>query len=75
MLCILLFLAACSQEHSHDDLSQRVVQLEKKIAMQELTLQKIRSTEVLKKKISPLCISEQTDVYVISKKKFDKFGL
>jgi len=66
---------ACSQEHSHEEMTQRVAYLEQKVLSQEKKIQQLMSFEIQKKKSSPLCINEQPDVYILFKSKFEDFIL
>ena len=74
MIALFLMLA-CSQEHTHEELVQKVEQLEQKVLSQEKKIQKLLSVEVQKKKVAPLCVNEQPDVYVLMKNKFETLVL
>ena len=72
-MVVFLWMMGCSQDHTHDELVQKVESLEQKVLSQEKKIQKLMSAEIKKKKSSPLCVNEQPDVYVLFKKKFEEF--
>ncbi|MAA77942.1 MAG: hypothetical protein CL916_01680 [Deltaproteobacteria bacterium] len=74
-MSFLLWFMACSQDHSHEEMTQRVAYLEQKVLSQEKKIQQLMSFEIQKKKSSPLCINEQPDVYILFKSKLEDFIL
>jgi len=71
-MSVWFWMMACSQEHVHEELVQRVEVLEQKVLSQEAKIQKLMSVEVQKKNLEPLCVNEQPGVYVLMKNKFEK---
>ena len=73
MTSMMLLMIACSQEHSHDEMSERLNRVEQKLALQDKKLQRIESMETYQKNASPLCEHEQSDAYVIRKSLFQEY--
>ena len=70
-MVVLFLMLSCSQEHTHEELVQKVELLEQKVMSQDKKIQQLLSVEIQKKKVAPLCVNEQPDVYVLMKNKFE----
>lgn len=68
-----IVLLACTDVHTHDELTQRVEALERKVEQQSQDIQKWKSLELQKKNVRPLCEKEQPGAYVIIREKLEEF--
>lgn len=70
-MSVFFWVLGCMQEHSHEELVQRLEHLEQKVLSQEKNIQQLKSIEIQKKHSSPMCVNEQPNLYVLSKSKFE----
>lgn len=71
-MSLLLWIMGCLQDHTHDEMVQRVKILEQKVSVQEKQIQQLKSVEIQKKRVSPLCQNEQPDAYMMIRSKFEE---